>query len=199
MTRWFVSDHHFAHWNIIRYCHRPFKDTREMDDAMMTYHNELVKPEDHVSFLGDVTIVRGGRVQKEWFCRLIRAMHGHKRLYLGNHDHFPIQTYIDAGFEKVYATWRDEKGIIFSHIPIHPKSMGSAIANVHGHTHNNTTQDGKVVEFEPVMSIDKKTQRVVYRPYVNVSVEVIDYRPVNYDTLLQMVVKLKGEWEGVKT
>lgn len=162
-----------------------------MDDALVSYHNDTVKPQDHVSFLGDVTIRRGGRVQKEWFCKLIRSMHGHKRLYLGNHDHFPIQTYIDAGFEKIYATWRDEKGILFSHIPVHPQSMGSAIANVHGHIHQNP-------DFEPVMTIDKKTQRVVYRPYVNVSVEVIDYRPVQYDNLLHMIKMRKGEWEGVK-
>ena len=70
--------------------------------------------------------------------------------------------------------------------------MGSAVANVHGHIHQNP-------EYEPVVSIDKKTQRVVYRPYVNVSVEVIDYRPVNYDTLLAMIENRKGVWEGVKT
>lgn len=197
MDRWFVSDHHFAHDKIIGYCKRPFRSAYEMDEALVSYHNDTVKPEDHVSFLGDVTIRRGGRVQQEWFCNLIHSMHGHKRLYLGNHDHFPVEVYLRAGFEKIYATWRDEKGVLFSHIPIHPKSMGSAIANVHGHTHNNTTQEGKVIDFYPVMTIDKN-QRVVYKPYINVSVEVIDYRPVNYDTVLAMIAKAKGEWNGVR-
>lgn len=199
MDRWFVSDHHFAHANIIKFCDRPFKDTREMDEKLVAYHNDFVKPEDHVSFLGDVTIRRGGRQEQEWFCNLIHSMNGHKRLYLGNHDHFPIEVYLRAGFEKIYATWRDQQGIIFSHIPVHPKSMGSAIANVHGHTHNNTTQDGEVVDFEPVIRIDKRTQRVTYQPYVNVSVEVINYHPVAYDTVLQMIAKAKGQWDGVKT
>ena len=191
MNRWFVSDWHLGHENIIKYANRPFKDAKEMDDCLLTYHNELVKSSDHYSNLGDVTMLRGGRVQREAFCKQVKRFNGHARLFLGNHDHFPIQTYVDAGFEKIYATWRDESGILFSHYPIHSSSLGSAIANVHGHIHQNKSP-------EPVMTIDKKTQRVRYQPYVNISVEAIGYKPVNYDTLLQMIRTAVGQWEGVK-
>ena len=191
MQRWFSSDLHLSHGNIIKYQKRPFNDIREMDDAIRTYHNEDVKPEDHWSCLGDVTIRRGGRLDKEWFCRFIRSMHGHKRLYLGNHDHFPIQTYIDAGFEKIYGTWRDDKGVLFSHIPIHPSSFGSARANVHGHIHGNPDY--------PPHTVTDKDGRVVTKPYVNLSVEVTGYRPVHYDALLQMIERRKGQRDGVRT
>lgn len=195
MERYFISDHHFYHENIIRFCKRPFKDIWEMEEKLVSLHNGVVKSVDHVSFLGDVTIRRGGRLEREAFCKLIRSMNGHKRLFLGNHDHWPIQVYLDAGFEKIYATWRDEAGILFSHFPLHPRSLGSAIANVHGHTHNNTTQNGQPVEFDPVIYLDKEGQ-VNYRPYVNVSVEVVDYTPVHIDQLMVMINKGKGEYSG---
>jgi calcineurin-like phosphoesterase family protein len=191
MTQWFASDHHFWHENIIKYCGRPFSDTKEMNAYLIDKHNTFVKPEDHVSFLGDVTMWRGGRLERQLFIDLIRSMNGHKRLYLGNHDHWPTQVYLDAGFEKIYGTWRDNNGILFSHIPVHPTAMGSAIANVHGHIHQNKSPD-------PVISINKKTQKVLYKPYINISLEVTNYRPVSLEQIKDLIEKAKGEWEEVK-
>lgn len=181
MTRWFSSDLHLSHGNIIKYQNRPFTNIREMDEALLTFHNELVKPEDHWSCLGDVTIRRGGRLDKEWFIKEIRKYNGHKRLYLGNHDHFPIQTYLDAGFEKIYGTWRDESGILWSHIPIHPGSFGSAKANVHGHIHGNPDY--------PVHVFKDSEGRKKAKPYINLSVEVTDYKPVSFDEVVSRVDK----------
>ena len=176
MERWVVSDHHFWHDNIITYCNRPFANSLEMNEALVEYHNEFVKPPDHVYFLGDVTMRRGGRIEREEFCKLVRSMHGHKTLFLGNHDHWPTEVYLDAGFEKVRATWRDQDGIIYSHIPIHPASIGSAIANVHGHIHQNPVYEPAVVNG-------------VSKPYINVSVEVINYHPVTVGWIKDQVKK----------
>jgi calcineurin-like phosphoesterase family protein len=161
-----------------------------MDEKLIEYHNAFVKPSDHVSFLGDVTTVRGGRVQQEWFIKTVKRFNGHKRLYLGNHDHFPIRTYIEAGFEKIYGTWRNERNIIFSHIPIHPASMGSAIANVHGHIHNSQSE----ASFPPVMRIDKN-QKVTYKPYVNICVEVTNYHPITLDEVINRINQAKDTIE----
>lgn len=172
MQRWFCSDHHLGHWNIIKYSNRPFTSLAEMHDTLVERHNAVVKPNDHVSFLGDVTIKRGGRLDKEWFIKEMRRYNGHKRLYLGNHDHFPIKVYLEAGFEKVYATWRDEERFLFSHIPVHPKSLGSAIANVHGHTHTQPNYPPVVIP-----------ERGLIKPYINICVEQTDYRPVSIDEI----------------
>ena len=50
---WFTSDFHLGHFNIIRYCKRPFADTREMNAAILERLNALVKPDDVLYFLGD--------------------------------------------------------------------------------------------------------------------------------------------------
>lgn len=193
MTIWLSSDLHLDHANIITFCDRPFKDVAEMNEKLREWHNAYVKPSDHWYCLGDVTLRRGGRVDREWFIKEMRKWNGHKRLLLGNHDHLPIKTYLDAGFEKIYATWRgiDDK-IILSHIPIHPSSLGIGLANVHGHIHNNQSND-----FPPVTRIDKKTQKIHYSPYINVSVEVIDYHPISLEQVKERIAKEKGELEGM--
>ena len=61
MTRWYTSDHHFGHNNIIRYCGRPFPDADTMDNEMVDRWNDLVDDSDEVWILGD--LVMGGKTQ----------------------------------------------------------------------------------------------------------------------------------------
>lgn len=150
-----------------------------MHECLLDYHNQTVKPQDHVNFLGDITLLRGGSIDRKMFLDEIKRYHGHRRLFLGNHDHFPVKVYLEV-FEKLYATWRITEGLVFSHIPIHPRSLGSAIANVHGHIHNNP-------DYEPTVIGD----RVV--PYINVCVEAVNYRPVHLDELLSRVKLINGK------
>ena len=42
----FTSDTHFNHVNIIRYCHRPFKDVDEMNEAMIANWDNTVGNDD---------------------------------------------------------------------------------------------------------------------------------------------------------
>ena len=49
---WFTSDFHFGHFNIIRYCNRPFASTEEMDALIADRMNAHVKPNDTLYFLG---------------------------------------------------------------------------------------------------------------------------------------------------
>ena len=179
MQLWFTSDRHLSHENIIRYQNRPFANAKEMDEALVDYHNALVKPEDHVYNLGDISMMRGGRVQQELFCNQVRKFNGHKRLLLGNHDHFPIEVYLRAGFEKIYATWRGIDNILLSHVPIHPDSMSTALANVHGHTHGSSD--------EPPIKAADRDGVVRVKPYINISVERTDYKPLTLEDLHQRI------------
>ncbi len=182
MTIWFSSDHHFFHENIIRFCNRPFKNAYEMNDFIVDRHNETVKPSDHWYCLGDVTMLRDNQGRG---LNILRRMNGHKRLILGNHDHYAMKHYLEH-FEKVMAM-NVIGDMRFTHIPVHPASMGNVDANVHGHIHNH-----QGTSFPPVMRLDKVTQKVKWIPYINISVEVMNYITVSLEQIKDMVTKEVG-------
>lgn len=185
MNLWFISDTHFGHENIWRrfkipcptckgikppevVCSecadlgeipmRPFTSTEEMDRTMIDRWNVYVKPSDHIYHLGDFTM-------KRHLLRFGKALNGHKRIVRGNHDIFKTKEYVEAGFEEVYGV-RVIDNMLMTHIPVHPKSLGRFSCNMHGHIHNNQ-------QFDP--------------PYLNVCVEVTDYRPLSMEEVRQII------------
>jgi len=160
---WVISDTHFGHDNIIKYCGRPFKDAKEADEVMIENWNRTVKPSDIVYHLGDVHFYKKEVEAYE----TLKALQGHKRLIVGNHDDVP-QLVRSGMFEKImlWRVWKDF-GIIMSHIPMHVsqlelKRFGDHMINVHGHIHDQDSPEG---------------------PYRNVSVEKIGYTPINIEEL----------------
>lgn len=163
-----ISDHHFGHANILHFKNkngeplRVFDDVNHMDEYMIERWNEVVRPQDKVYHLGDV-LVKGA----DW--KKLGRLNGHKRLVLGNHDYSDMKLYAPY-FEDIYGTRLLDK-LLLSHIPVHPFSLGKAVANVHGHVHNNVEAGhfGK--------------------QYFNVSVEVVDYTPLAFEELKKLVQK----------
>ena len=173
---WLTSDWHLFHENLIKWQGRPFANAHEMNEMLITLHNERVKPQDHVYNLGDVTMLRGSgahRVEP-----LLQRLNGHQRLILGNHDQCPVEWY-RRFFEKIKAI-NVLDHIIFTHIPIHECSIGRFTANVHGHTHSNPSP-------MPSLQIDSATQQVRVIPYVNVCVEKTGYAPIHFDDVRQRI------------
>ena len=159
---WIVSDTHFGHNNILKFKDkdsnpiRPgFSSTEEMDEHMIECWNNVVKDGDIVYHLGDVFFDNGHTV--------LSRLKGRKRLLLGNHDNGKSK-HLQDNFQKVLL-WRmfPEFGLLLTHVPVHPDSLGvKAQKNVHGHLHQNLIADDR---------------------YINVSVECINYTPVNIETL----------------
>lgn len=163
---WFISDTHLGHKNILNFKRndgtplRPFSSTWEMEGCIFERWCEVVKPQDKIYHLGDVAFTKGSLER-------MLALPGHKRLVRGNHDLFKMKTYTRI-FEEVYGV-RQLDGFWFTHVPIHEGSMGQRVKlNVHGHLHANKVMSSPHIE-------DKR--------YYNVSVECIDYRPINFDEL----------------
>lgn len=160
---WICSDHHFGHANILNFERndgsplRAFSSIEEMDETLIQNHNSVVKPEDKVYFLGDVTM-------KDKYLKLLARCNGHKRLVRGNHDIFKSKMYMQY-FDEIYGI-RILANIAFTHVPIHPECINKRwLGNAHGHLHANVLDDMR---------------------YLNCCVEHTDYTPIHLETIVKI-------------
>jgi calcineurin-like phosphoesterase family protein len=166
---WFTSDFHFGHFNIIRYCNRPFSSTQEMDDAIADGMNACVKPNDVLYFLGDFCLGSAERVvayRKRLACRTIHFIEG-------NHDK------VARKLQHLFTTWGilseinvAKQRIVLCHyaMRVWPHHAQGAW-HLYGHSHGNLLDEPRS------LSID-------------VGVDTHDFRPWHFDEL-QAVMKAR--------
>jgi calcineurin-like phosphoesterase family protein len=190
MTRYFTSDHHFWHRNVIKYCNRPYNSVEEMNEGMVHNWNEVVKPEDEVIVVGDFSMAF--RSVELYTNRLM----GRKILVAGNHDFCHpahkksrnpenqklwIQKYLDAGWAEVHMSMTlelPEIGLInVSHLPY---KNGGDSGYEERYQEHRLEDDGKFLICGHVHEKWKTKNK-----QVNVGVDVWDFRPVSEE----MVVK----------
>jgi len=166
---WLISDTHFCHTNIIKYCNRPFKDVNEMNETIISNWNSVVKSDDWIVHLGDVSF---GRIEAS--LELLKRLNGNKILISGNHDFRKhIISYTEQGiFQQTYKGEGFEfQNIILSHKPIVPEHLDDR-TNYHGHLHNTvlgTTSD-----------TEKYNIKYNLNQYRNISIENYKYFPVQF-------------------
>lgn len=135
MTKWFISDTHFAHENILKFEaeKRPFKSIEEHDEYLINGWNALIKPDDTLIHLGDVCFKSATKIDE-----IMPQLNGRKLLVRGNHDTQNAKKYLEY-FDDVLSVIEDKKrGIIYSHYPLHPQCLTHRYKfNVHGHTHSH--------------------------------------------------------------
>lgn len=164
-----ISDLHFGHNNIIRYCNRPFSCLNEMDHRLIAAWNQTVTPTDTVIFCGDLTLSHTTMPPREY----LRRLNGIKVMVRGNHDR-----QLAGPVDGLHLYYGDER-LFFTHYP-----YGDAIPAdfdgwiVHGHVHDT------------MPFFNRKNRRI------NVSCEVVEYRPVS---LLWLYYLIKSETETLKT
>ena len=127
-----ISDTHFGHENIIKYCNRPFTSVEEMDNRMIKNWNETVSNKDTIIHLGDF-----GLGNKEYIKSIIGKLNGKKILIMGNHDNWSEQFYKDAGFHTVsrFPIIYDDF-YIMSHTPLQLTET-TPYMNIYGHIHTD--------------------------------------------------------------
>lgn len=157
-----ISDLHLDHENIIRYCVRPFSDVDEMNRVLVDNWNRIVSPNDTVYFLGDLSYGRDSHNSSFW----LRKLNGKIIFIPGNHDRGIGETLdhqvVDYG----------KHSFLLVHDPNKlPMKWSEWI--IHGDKHNNDLRN------YPFINRKKKT--------VNVSCEVIGYKPINLKEIIQEI------------
>ena len=152
MRTYVYADPHFSHANIIKYEARPFADVEEMNNTIIKNHNNVITEKDKVFILGDFALAN-----KDKTIDLISQLKGYKILIIGNHDRRSLQFWRNAGFNEVSNhPVVINNFFILSHVPIKRDKLMCYI-NVHGHTHSH------------LLNSDR---------HINVSLDVIDFKPV---------------------
>ena len=162
-----ISDTHFGHHNIVRFCDRPL----DHESLMIRNWEMKVQPHDTILHLGDVAFGKPRDIH--FWAEILKELPGRKLLIKGNHDHSRSMKIYKGIFEVVDPFIQDfsDVKIYFSHYPDHPIKNYWDI-NIHGHIHNNPLMG----EFSPVVDMEKI--------YENVSVEVTNYQPIRLSSIL---------------
>lgn len=139
MNIFIISDTHFFHKNIIKYCNRPFKTYQEMNEFMIKKWNEKVSKEDMVIHLGDFCLYGKHKVKE-----IRDQLNGTIILIKGNHDNYNME---DLGFLIVRGTLQIGN-LILSHRPLLVEEIPEGFINIHGHIHHKDSYNGVNVSVE---------------------------------------------------
>ena len=157
----YYSDPHFGHKNMA--IKRGFEFVADHDNYIVDQWNKIVSKKDVTYILGDITMEKANY-------EILNRLNGIKKVILGNHDepqHVPhLLKYVNNVCALKYLKHKEFGNIILSHAPIHPQELEYRFnINIHGHVHDNTLPDKR---------------------YINVSAEVIDYKP---KTLRELILE----------
>ena len=178
MTKFFISDTHFSHNNIIKYENRPFTSVEEMNETMINNWNSKVKYNDEVYILGDFIFDN-----KENALDIIDKLNGRKYMIRGNHDRILKYEEVANKFEwiKDYFVLKYNKmKFVLFHYPIQVwdcQHHGSI--HLYGHVHSNIG--------------DHRMEYDIPNSY-NVGVDVNKFTPISIDEILNKI-KLNKESE----
>lgn len=161
LDTWIVSDTHFKHANIVKYCNRPLNHNEVISD---NWHR-IVGADDPVLHLGDLMIWYKDDLIKE-AKEIAIDLPGKKQIIRGNHDKLSKSEFAALGFEEIDEFIQEFNGkrVLFSHYPDTERGHLWDL-NIHGHIHNNREEKWS-------------------NKHINVSIEVMAYRPVRLRDIL---------------
>lgn len=151
--KYFISDLHIGHTNVLAYDNRPFKTIEEHDSVIMQNWNARVTGSDDVYILGDI-----GFANSETISNYYRQLKGNKHLILGNHDKMFFRKENEKLFKNVFCEvvdymelYLDKKhSIVLCHYPIPCfKNSFHGWLHFYGHVHNSF--DSNMMEHDKML------------------------------------------------
>jgi len=141
--KFYISDTHLGHENIIRLSGRPFKSIAEMDKTLIENWNSAVKSSDDVYIVGD--LIHRANNPENYLKRLNGILH----LVKGNHDKFiknrALLKYFDS-VDDIKFVQDGENQVVLFHYPMAewPGYYRNSI-HLYGHIHNNENEASKIM------------------------------------------------------
>lgn len=167
---YFTADTHFGHYNVIRFCDRPFASAEEMDEAMIQNWNDRVTGNDTVYILGDM-FFRSTNAEG-----ILKRLKGKKRLIVGNHDGSWMTKFDYARYffsvDRFLETSDGKRSLTLCHYPMLSWKHAKRSYMIHGHIHNDTRAD-----FWPLIAARENV--------LNADVDINSFKPVTFDELLE--------------
>jgi calcineurin-like phosphoesterase family protein len=145
--KWFTSDLHFQHRNIVKFTDRGIVTTQEdHDEWLIDLWNSTVKKGDLVYHLGDFSFAKGYDSVKN----IVQRLNGQIIMIKGNHDREEhLKRLKLEGMIAKYSMYEEIKiagnPTVLFHFPIsswHRQSHGAW--HLHGHTHGNLKSDRSI-------------------------------------------------------
>lgn len=134
--KFYISDWHYGHRNIIAFDNRPFVSVEEMNSELIRRWNEVVAPQDTVYVLGDM-----------FWCTtkeavpVLEKLNGAKVLIKGNHDRSGGDSAFRKQFVKISEYMEiddDGRKVVLCHYPIPCfKNHFYGWYHLYGHVHNS--------------------------------------------------------------
>jgi calcineurin-like phosphoesterase family protein len=178
---YFISDPHFGHANIIKYCDRPFKSVEEMNAKLIENWNNRVKPNDIIFILGDIAFGGAGVFEE-----IVPKLNGQKYLVLGNHDYKNVREryrewFVDVA-PKMFISI-DGQPIILNHEPLlcFGGQMNNRTWHFFGHVHTSKTES---------QGSDYKLVRTMCTPSMyDVGADFNDFTPIKWQEVRDIVLR----------
>jgi calcineurin-like phosphoesterase family protein len=171
--KFYTSDLHIGHKNIIAFDNRPFSNLDDMHETIINNWNSVVTKSDDVYILGDFAWRNNIGLE------VLKQLKGNKHLILGNHDRLNSEMSKYFVSVKDYEIVKDgDKHIVLFHFPIaHWQNADYGYIHLYGHIH--AARDSRPFE-EYKMAMLKRD--IPYECY-NVGCMLWDYKPVTLEQI----------------
>ena len=179
--KFYISDWHYGHENVISFDARPFTSLEEMNAELVNRWNSAVSPGDQVYVLGDMFWCKGSEA-----IPVLEKLNGQKFLIRGNHDRCNDGRFLKQ-FAKVADYMEIKDGgerVVLSHYPIPCfKNHFYGWCHLYGHVHTSFEWNMmKRVKFLMEELYDKPCR--MYN--VGCMLPYMDYTPRTLDQILRL-------------
>jgi calcineurin-like phosphoesterase family protein len=107
----FISDTHFNHANVLKFCNRPFSTVEEMNEYIIKQWNDKVPSDGIVYHLGDF-----GFGHNKKLLQILKQLNGEIHLIVGNHDRNQLK---NKSFANSFASCNMQRYIYIEEQPIY--------------------------------------------------------------------------------